>query len=115
MVIATMLFIHSRANAQIMYDSEIFKHDPYKKIQAKICHDIPNRISFEGDKIRQIIGDEEQYQLIQDFSATHIFILSKRNQIDKIHLSLISQKNKVQDLILKTSKECSKNIIIRFN
>lgn len=93
---------------------QIYNHNNYGSIKAFIGADCHNRISFEGAKIRQVIGDQKEYQLVHNDLGGHIFILPKIAPGKHIHISIIAENNQVQEFELEVKENYKNPIIVRF-
>lgn len=95
-------------------DAKIYHHNPYSIIRAKIGANCNNRISFEGRKIKQVVGDSQEYNLIHDNLGGHLFLLPRKPIGQKLHISLITDNNKVQEFELEVVEGLRAPIIVRF-
>jgi hypothetical protein len=78
------------------------------KINVQIGSKSHNRISFKGERIREIIGDERLYQIIYPTFKNHIFLIPKSDDIKLINLSIITESNLVLDLVLEVVQTSGK-------
>jgi hypothetical protein len=96
-------------------DAKIFKHHPYRIIRTTIGAKCHNRISFENIKIRQVVGDQQEYQMIHDNLGGHLFLLPKVPPKQKICISIITENNLVQEFELEVREDVNIPIIVRFS
>ena len=93
-------------------EAKIYNHEPYLRIKSSIGIKSQNRINFSNYGIREIIGDDTQYQIIHDSQGNNIFLIPKVLVGEIIEITLVSNSNKVQDLSLEVIDDFGQTIVI---
>lgn len=109
-ILALAFFLANFAYASM--EVSVFHLNSDKIIKAKITTKSHTRITVRGDLIKEIIGDESLFQIINTSSRNHIFICPKKADLKNINISLITDKNRAIDLELELDDDASKVIII---
>ena len=75
--------------------------DPSKRLKASIAPDAMNRIAVINDRILQVFGDSEAYDIQTDEASGQIFIKPTIDHGSKpLAITLITEQNVTQDLLL---------------
>ena len=109
------LFVIVQPSRMIFADyiqAKIYNYKPHHRIKTHIGTKSQNRINFGNYGIREIIGDDNLYQLIHDSNGHNIFILPKAPAGAIIDITLVSNSNKIQDLSLEVMDDFGQTIII---
>lgn len=106
-----LLLINLLFNIQLIHAGQEFIYKPHSKIKARISQSKANRIEFGKLAIRQIIGDESQYQIITDLLSHTIFLIPKGKVGEVIELSLINNAGTVVDLQLIPDEKLEGQVI----
>lgn len=93
-------------------DISYFTSIPNQPIEVNIGLKSHNRITIKGNFIKEIISDENLYQIILTSSRNHIFIVPKSIEVPIINLSLITESNIVMEFALRVVDEYGKTIIV---
>ena len=88
--------------------------NPDKRMTADISKDSMNRVAITGDRITQVFGDSESYELQIEEASGQIFIKPVIENGDKpLSLTLITEKNITQDLLLQPCDKEAVTIILK--
>lgn len=88
--------------------------NPDKRITADISKDSMNRVAITGDRITQVFGDSEAYELQTEETSGQIFIKPIIENGEKpLSLTLITEKNITQDLLLQPCEKEAATVILK--
>jgi hypothetical protein len=92
---------------------EAFQVKQNEVIIAKVAKNGITRIAFERDRISKVIGNDNYYQIDGDNETGQIFLTPKLiGKVEKIHLTLMSEKGLVQDITLLLDKSIESQTIL---
>lgn len=87
---------------------------PGERIKAPISSDSMNRLSVSGDRITQVFGDSESYELQADENTGQIFLKpTSQNGNKPLAISLITESGVTQDLTLDPKEGDAKTITLK--
>lgn len=87
---------------------------PDKRIMADISKDSMNRIAINGDRITQVFGDSDAYELQTEETSGQVFIKPIFENGDKpLSLTLITEKSVTQDLLLRPCDKEAVTVILK--
>lgn len=87
---------------------------PGERIKASISSDSMNRLSVSGDRIVQVFGDSESYELQADENTGQIFLKpTSQNGNKPLAISLITEAGVTQDLTLEPKEGDAKTLILK--
>ena len=90
-----------------------YRINKYDVMSGNISREEPNKIMIEGDRVKEIMGvNEELYEIKTDSITGQVYIRVKDNDIKNIFLSLITENGKSQDLKLRIKEKISGQSII---
>jgi hypothetical protein len=81
-------------------------------LKASISTKGVNHISVLNDRIDEVIGNDEEYQIEGDNETGHVFITPKNKNGGVIHVTITTEKQVVQNLDLKVDDKISPQSII---
>lgn len=88
--------------------------NPDKRITADISKDSMNRIAMTGDRITQVFGDSEAYELQTEETSGQIFIKPTLENGEKpLSMTLVTEKNITQDLLLNPMEKEASTLILK--
>ena len=76
----------------------------YSPTRLRISSKGINRISFAGERLDKIIGNQSSYSAVIADQGDHLFLTSKKGPGSKIALSLLFTSGKVVDLVMQVDK-----------
>lgn len=76
----------------------------YSPTRLRISSKGINRISFAGERLDKIIGNQNSYSAVIADQGDHLFLTSKKGRGSKIALSLLFTSGKVVDLVMQVDK-----------
>ena len=76
----------------------------YSPTRLRISSKGINRISFAGERLDKIIGNQDSYSAVIADQGDHLFLTSKKGPGGKINLSLLFTSGKVVDLVMQVDK-----------
>ena len=92
---------------------EYFQVKPNEVIIASVAKNGITRIAFDRDRITKVIGNDNLYQIDGDNETGQIFLTPKLiGKIEKIHLTIMSEKGLVQDITLLLDKNIDSQTIV---
>lgn len=87
---------------------------PGERIKAPISSDSMNRLSVYGDRITQVFGDSESYELQADENTGQIFLKpTSQNGNKPLAISVITESGVTQDLTLDPKEGDAKTITLK--
>lgn len=90
-----------------------YQINKYDIVSGNISREEPNKIMVEGDRVKEIMGaNEELYEIKTDSITGQVYIRVKDKDIKNIFLSLITENGKSQDLKLRIKEKISGQSII---
>ncbi len=93
---------------------QVLKLDSSKRIVAKIGKDSMNRISIENDRIFQVFGDAECYEIQTEERTGQIFIKpTQENGTKPLSMTLITENGMTQDLKLIPSFDTASSLVLQ--
>lgn len=88
----------SSASEQKLEQIKALNHSPTR---LRISSTGINRISFQGERLDKIIGNENSYSAVIADQGNHLFLTSKKGPYATINLSLLFTSGKVVDLVMQ--------------
>lgn len=76
----------------------------YSPTRLRISSKGINRISFAGERLDKIIGNQSSYSAVIADQGDHLFLTSKKGPGSKIALSLLFTSGKVVDLVMQVDQ-----------
>ena len=76
----------------------------YSPTRLRISSKGINRISFAGERLDKIIGNQSSYSAVIADQGDHLFLTSKKGPGGKINLSLLFTSGKVVDLVMQVDQ-----------
>jgi hypothetical protein len=87
---------------------------PGERIKATISSDSMNRLSVYGDRITQVFGDSESYELQADENTGQIFLKpTSQNGNKPLAISVITESGVTQDLTLDPKEGDARTITLK--
>jgi len=88
--------------------------DSTKRLKAKISKDSMNRIAVINDRITQVFGDNEAYEIQTEETTGQVFIKPTVDNGDKpLSVTLITENNITQDLMLEPVQKEASTLILK--
>lgn len=94
--------------------STLLTVDPEKRLKAKISKDSMNRFAVQGDRIINVFGDNEAYDIQTEETSGQIFIKPNVENGEKpLSITVMTENNVVQDLSLEPVQKDASTIILK--
>lgn len=104
-IIFSLSFVFSLASMNL---------DSSKRLVAKIGKDSINRISIENDRIAQVFGDAETFELQTEEGTGQIFLKpTQENGTKPLSITLITENGVTQDLKLIPSFSTASSLVLK--
>lgn len=87
---------------------------PDKRLKATISHDAMNRLAVVNDRITQVFGDQDAYEVQSEETTGQIFLKpSLDNGKKPLSVTLITESGMTQDLLLQPSEQAATTILFK--
>lgn len=96
-----------------MAQKTVISFDEDKRIPVKISNTSMNRITIEGDRIREVIGVPEQVAVEKDSQNGHMFLKVPEGSHDKLDITVITESEQAQDLTLQPVEKDSTTLVLQ--
>lgn len=88
--------------------------DPTQRIKSKISKDTMNRITVTNDRITQVFGDNEAYEIQTEEGTGQVFIKpTPDNGVKPLSITIITENNITQDLLLEPIQKEASTLILK--
>jgi conjugal transfer pilus assembly protein TraK len=88
--------------------------NPEKRLKAVISFDAMNRLAVVNDRITQVFGDQEAYEIQQEETTGQIFLKpSQENGKKPLSLTIITEAGITQDLSLQPADQSAGTILFK--
>ena len=88
--------------------------EPTKRIREKIAMNSMNRMAIENDRITQVFGDSESYEVQTEENTGQLFIKPTMENGDRpLSLTLVTEKGVTQDFTLVPSEGEAATLILK--
>lgn len=96
-----------------MAQKTVVSFDEDQRIPVKISNTFMNRITIEGDRIREVIGVPEQVAVEKDSQNGHMFLKVPEGSHDKLDITVITESEQAQDLTLQPVERDSTTLVLQ--
>lgn len=96
-----------------MAQKKVISFDEDQRIPVKISNTSMNRITIEGDRIREVIGLPEQVAVEKDSQNGHMFLKVPEGSHDKLDITVITEGEQAQDLTLEPVEKDSTTLVLQ--
>jgi type-F conjugative transfer system secretin TraK len=93
--------------------STLLTVDPEKRLKAKISKDSMNRLAFKNDRIINVFGDSESYDIQTEETSGQVFIKPNAENGEKpLSITVMTESNVVQDMLLEPIEKDASTLIL---
>ncbi len=108
-----LLFVLCLINTGALFASTLLTVDPEKRLKAKISKDSMNRLAFKNDRIINVFGDSESYDIQTEETSGQVFIKPHTENGEKpLSITVVTESNVIQDLILEPSQKEASTVVL---
>lgn len=97
----------------VLAQKTVVSFDEDQRIPVKISNTSMNRITIEGDRIREVIGVPEQVAVEKDSQNGHMFLKVPEGSHDKLDITVITESEQAQDLTLQPVERDSTTLVLQ--
>ena len=109
-----LLIIFELLSLEICAASQTLAMHPDKRIKAVIACDSMNRIAVENDRITQIFGDNEAYEVLLEENTGQLFLKpTSENGKKPLSVTLITENGLTQDMSLQPEEREATTLILK--
>lgn len=108
------LLVLELLSIKICAASQTIVMDPDKRLKAVISCDSMNRLAVSGDRITQIFGDNDAYEVQTEESTGQLFLKpSAENGKKPLSVTLITENGLTQDMTLQPEEREATTVILK--
>ncbi len=94
--------------------SQTITMNPEKRLKAAISCDSMNRLAVSGDRITQIFGDNDAYEVQTEESTGQLFLKpTSENGKKPLSVTLITENGVTQDMVLQPEEREATTVILK--
>ena len=98
----------------IAYAGQQLVMQPDKRLKAVISDNAMNRLAVVNDRITQVFGDQEAYELQSEETTGQIFIKpTAENEKKPLSLTIITESGVTQDILLQPSSQAATTVLFK--
>lgn len=100
-------------NTGELFGSTILAVDQEKRLKAKISKDSMNRLAFKNDRIINVFGDSESYDIQTEETSGQVFIKPNAENGEKpLSITVITESNVIQDMLLEPVQKDASTVVL---
>jgi len=93
--------------------STLLTVEPEKRLKAKISKDSMNRLAVKGDRIINVFGDNDAYDIQTEETSGQVFIKPNLENGEKpLSITVMTENNVVQDMLLEPVQKDASTVIL---
>ena len=109
-----LLIVLELLSIKICAGSQTLAMNPDKRIKAAIACDSMNRIAVANDRITQIFGDNEAYEVLLEENTGQLFLKpTSENGKKPLSVTLITENGLIQDMSLQPEEREATTLILK--
>src|SRR3989338_11632144 len=96
------------------YASQAIALNPDKRLKAVISCDSMNRFAVANDRITQVFGDQEAYEVQTEESTGQVFLKPTQDNGNKpLSITLITEAGVTQDMTLEPQERDATTVVLK--